>query len=173
MTVFFGTANDIFGLTEVQHGLKSVPPVIEQVFKSLCDKSFSSEVVNRIYLNKHIVQHAVESYYLDLYRLTVFRGITADHHKQAAFLIKWIIKFRPVQIHADVFDPHLSALLSNEHLAIAVGLVVLFRSTTDSKRAIINEAEYICNLVYLLHFHSNISPEQLASELYQLEKRHQ
>ena len=171
MSGFFGTADDIFNLPKVQRGLKGVPPVIEEAFKSLCDKSWSREVTGQIYLNKHIVQHIVESYYLDLYRLTIFRGIVPDHHKQAAFLIKWIIKLRPVQIHADVFNPHLSALLSNECLAITVGLVVLFRSTTNSAQAIINESGYVCNLIYLLHFHSNLSPEQLASELYQLEKR--
>jgi hypothetical protein len=172
MTTFFGTARDILGLEEVQKGLKSVPPVIEEIFKSMCEKSFSPEDVSQMYLNRHILQHAVESYYCDLYRLTIFRGIKADYHKQAAFLIKWIVKLRPVQIHANVNDPHLPVLLCNEHLAVAVGLVILFRSVTNSAQIVAKEADYICNLVYLLHFHSCISPEQLASELYQLEKRY-
>ena len=172
MTTFFGTARDILGLAEVQHGLKSVPPVIEQIFKLLCERSFSPEDACHIYLNKYLLQHAVESYFCDMYRLIIFRGIRADYHKQAAFLIKWIVKLRPIQIHADVVNPRLPVLLCNEYLAIAVGLVVLFRSITNSAQVITNEAGYICNLVYLLHFHSCISPEQLASELYQLEKRY-
>ena len=172
MTRLFGTAEDILGLEEVQRGVKSVPPVIEQIFKRLCEKSFSPEDASNIYLNKYVLQHAVESYYCDLYRLTIFRGIRADYHKQAAFLIKWIVKLRPVQIHADVQNPRLPVLLCNEYLAVTVGLVVLFRSITDSAKVVIDEADYIHNLVYLLHFHSCISPEQLASELYLLEKRY-
>jgi len=172
MTTFFGTASDILGLAEVQHGLKSVPPVIEQIFKLLCERAFLPEDASHIYLNKYLLQHAVESYYCDLYRLTIFRGIQADYHKQAAFLIKWIVKLRPVQIHADVINPRLPALLCNEYLAITVGLVVLFRSVINSAQVVTSESDYICNLAYLLHFHSCISPEQLASELYQLEKRY-
>ena len=172
MTTFFGTARDILGLPEVQQGLQKVPPVIERIFNLLCEKSFSSGDASHIYLNKHILLHALESYYCDLYRLTIFRGIEADYHKQAAFLIKWIVKLRPVQIHADVSNPRLPVLLCNELLAVAVGLVVLFRSVTNSVQVVTNETHYLCNLIYLLHFHSSISPEQLASELYQLEQRY-
>lgn len=172
MTTFFGTARDILGLEEVQKGLRAVPPVIERVFESLWERSFSPEAASQIYLNKHVLFHVLESYYCDLYRLTIFRGIEADYHKQAAFLVKWIVKLRPVQIHADVVNPHVQVLLSNESLAVAVGLVVLFRSIADSKQVVADEAPYVCNLLYLLHDHSSLSPEQLASELYQLEKRY-
>jgi hypothetical protein len=172
MTTFFGTASDILGLEEVQKGLRAVPPVIERIFDLLCERSFSPEEVSQIYLNKHVLLHALESYYCDLYRLTIFRGIEADYHKQAAFLIKWIVKLRPVQIHADVVNPRLLVLLCNELLAVAVGLIVLFRSVADSTSVVTNEIHYLCNLIYLLHYHSCISPEQLASELYQLEKRY-
>lgn len=102
MTRLFGTARDILELKEVQQGLRDVPPVIETVFKKLCEKSFSPEDADLIYLNKYVLQHAVASYFCDMYRLTIFRGINADYHKLAAFLMKWVVKLRPVQIHADV-----------------------------------------------------------------------
>ena len=172
MTRFFGTAGDILGLDEVQQGVRDVPPVIEKIFKILCEKSYTAKDANHIYLNKYILQHAIESYFCDLYRLTIFRGITADYHKQAAFLIKWIVKLRPVQTHADVVNPSLPVLLCNEFLAITVGLVALFRSTAHPMQVVKQEADYIYHLVYLLHFHASFSPEQLASELYQLEKRY-
>ena len=172
MTVFSGTAGYILGLPEVQAGIRTTFTLAERVFQSMCVRSFCPDDANKVYLNKYVLSHTVESYYCDLYRLTLFRGITADNHKQAAFLCKWIAKLRPVQIHADATNPSLSVLLSNEYFAVAVGLVTLFRSVTTPARVIVNEADYIQNLAYLLHYHSCISPEQLASELYQLERRY-
>jgi hypothetical protein len=172
MTAFSGTAQEILEREDVQQWVEQATTLIDKVFKSLLAKSFRSEEMEHIYLNKYILKHAVESYYCDLHRLTIFRGISADRHKQAAFIIKWLTKLRPVQIHADVVNPSIPVMLSNEYLAVAVGLVILFRSAAVPRRIITAEKGYIQNLVYLLHFHSCISPEQLASEFYLLERRH-
>jgi len=172
MTIRSGTAGYILGLPEVQGGMNTMLVLAERVFQSLCRKSFRPEDRDCMYLNKYILAHAIESYFCDLYRLTLFRGITADNHKQAAFLLKWITKLRPVHIHADAVNPSVPVLVSNEYFAVTMGLIVLFRSVLTPAKVIIDEADYIQNLSYLLHYHSSISPEQLASELYQLEKRY-
>ena len=172
MATFSGTAQEILEHEDVQERVGCAATLVDKIFQSLLAKSFRSEDVKYLYLNKYVLKHAIESYYCDLHRLTIFRGITADRHKQAAFLIKWLTKLRPVQIHADLVNPSAPVMLSNEYLAVAVGFVILFRSVTAPNQIITVEKGYIQNLVYLLHFHSCMSPEQLASELYQLEKRY-
>jgi hypothetical protein len=164
-----GSATTILNDEEVQSKITATLRFIDGTFNTLVQKMFKPEVKNQIYINRYILLNLVESYYCDLYRLTHFRGITADHHKQAAFLIKWIIMLRPIQIHADTVDPSIEILLANEFLAVAVGIIIVLRNV-HIKQIIIKENKYIANLVYLLHYHSCYSPEQLASELYQFEQ---
>lgn len=140
-------------------------------FNSMSRRSFKPEDVTHLYLNKHVLLNAIESCVCDLHRLGTFRDITPDRHKEAAFLIKWIMMLRPIQIHADTADPSRVVLLANEYLAIEVGLMIVL--TSANVTAVIREERgYIENLIYLLHYHPCVSPEQFASELYQLERNH-
>jgi len=106
-----------------------------------------------VWLSEQILFEAIASCYCDIYRLQVFRGIThADIHKRTAFLMKWISKFRPVQIVTGTFTKQPADILANEIFAVEVALLLLnvepdvfFRNSRANN--------YAKNMVYLLRFH--------------------
>lgn len=50
-------------------------------------------------MNKALLLHAVESYFLDIRRLKTFHGMErADRYKIAGYFLKWISKIKPIQI---------------------------------------------------------------------------
>ncbi|GHT10539.1 hypothetical protein FACS1894170_02800 [Planctomycetales bacterium] len=117
-------------------------------------------------LNKHLLFAAIGSAYCDIYRLKFFRNLQQeDVHKRAAFLMKWIVKFVPIQLKDG--SKRVSAAISNEYFAITLAMTVM---NIEPNRLLQNPKfkTYASNLVYLLHFHS-CEPEQLASELFLLE----
>ena len=120
-------------------------------------------------VERAILFEAIASCYCDIYRLQVFRGIEhEDVHKRAAFLMRWISKFRPIQICTDKPTNLPTAILANEIFAVEIAMIVLnidpdilFRNSQLNG--------YAKNLVYLLRFHS-CGAEQVASELFLLDK---
>jgi hypothetical protein len=122
-----------------------------------------------VYLNEQILFEAIASCYCDVYRLQVFRGIMhEDSHKRAAFLMKWICKFRPIQISTNNYINAPAIILANEIFAVEVALTILNINSDDFFRnSRLNG--YAKNLVYLLRFHS-CGDEQLASELFLFER---
>jgi hypothetical protein len=118
--------------------------------------------VKGIYLNKYILRHVVESYFLDLGRMKAFHQIDhADQHKRAAFTMLWISKLRPVQIHPDA-DMTEELLLANEQFALHAGLAHLKINISDISPPCLR------NMIYTLHFRQP-PPEILASNMYLLE----
>lgn len=159
---YYFTPQDILKNPMIRYGIAEHVSVIQRVFKQCCDYS-------GVYLSKHLVMEAVGSCFCDLYRLKVFRGIEQeDVHKRAAFLVKWIVKTRPIQIRHDIEDICVSTVQANEILALSTALFVLKISPTQFFRDVRFQG-YMRNFVYLVHFHS-CSAEQLASELYLLEQ---
>ena len=74
-----------------------------------------------------------------------FHEITyADKHKRAGYMIKWIMRFRPIQMESE--QCCVRALLINEHFALTVALKFL-RLSPDA----IPPAFYY-NLVYSLRY---------------------
>ena len=124
---------------------------------------------NHLRLNEQILFEAIGSCYSDIYRLQVFRNIRhADTHKRAAFLMKWIVKYRPIQIVDNVVIRHVSTMLANEIFAVELALTMM----NVKPEKFFNHHEfcnYSNNIVYLLRFHS-CEAEQLASELFLLEQ---
>jgi hypothetical protein len=118
-------------------------------------------------LVRPLLHEAVASAYCDICRLTVFRGIKhADIHKQAAFLVKWIAKLRPIHVRN---YPSGSALqYINEAFAVTIALTIM-AIHPNKLLANSNAAKYADNLLYLLHYNT-CAPEQLASELFLLEQ---
>ena len=120
-------------------------------------------------LNEQILFEAIGACYCDIYRLRVFRNIAnEDVHKRAAFLMKWISKFRPIQVVANKLIDKTSTILANEIFVVEVALTILnivpeefFRNSRLNN--------YAKNTAYLLRFHS-CEAEQLASELFLLEQ---
>jgi hypothetical protein len=75
-------------------------------------------------LNRQLVRIVSESYFKDMDRKKAFHGITyADVHKCAAYMAKWIMRFRPIQLTVE--DARAKPLLANEYLALAMAFVFL------------------------------------------------
>ena len=76
----------------------------------------TENVKNAVYLNKGLLHLAVKSYYDDIHRYKDYSGSKwANNHKQTAYTIKWIVRFKPIQIR-EVFDNE--KYLNNEILDI-------------------------------------------------------
>jgi len=74
----------------------------EDSIKKIFEKFIAREtenVRNAVYLNKGLLHLAVRSYYDDIQRYKDYCGSTwANEHKQTAYTIKWIARFKPIQI---------------------------------------------------------------------------
>ena len=71
--------------------------------------------------NRQLLRIVSESYFKDLDRKKDFHEISyADEHKRAGYMIKWIMRFRPVQLAKE--ECGVRALLANEHFALTVAL---------------------------------------------------
>jgi len=77
----------------------------EDSIKKLFEKFIARKTENikdAVYLNKGLLHLAVRSYYDDIHRYKDYCGSTwANQHKQAAYTIKWIVRFKPIQIKED------------------------------------------------------------------------
>jgi hypothetical protein len=145
--------------------IKSLPEkdVLERLDTLVAIFCYGFKNFKGIYLNRKILRHAVESYFLDLERMKNFHGIKlADQHKRAAFTMLWVTKTHPVQLHTDANMTE-ALLVINEIFAIHAGLSHLEVSIDDVS------STYIRNLIYILHFRQ-VSPEILASAMYLLER---
>lgn len=108
---------------------------------------------------------AVESYYLDLERLKSAHNITLeDEHKQAAFMIKWLVKLRPVQYPAIRVDVGKKRALANEILALHVAFTFL-----RVKPGLVPAPLYD-NLLYFLHYRYADDERGLALMMYMLQQ---
>ena len=85
-----------------------------------------------VYLNTVLLRAAITSYYYDIHRFKDFSGSEwANKHKQAAYTIKWIIRFRPIQIKEST--KHISDEIFdiNIKFALICGFAFLGRTVTD------------------------------------------
>jgi len=77
-------------------------------------------------INMSILTNALYSYFYDLERLHDFHASDGNSYpKQAAYLIKWLIKEKPVWFDSEIFldNEHLELLCEiNEFLALRMGL---------------------------------------------------
>ena len=161
MSHFF-TAEDILKIPHIREGMLRDFAIAERIYTQHY-KHFQVDAE----LNRPLLHEAVASAYCDMSRLTVFRGIkNADIHKQAAFLIKWIAKLRP--IHVRRFPGKSALQYMNEAFAITIALYTM-AIQPDALLANQRAMGYTDNLLYLLHYHA-CAPEQLASELFLLEQ---
>jgi hypothetical protein len=137
-------------------------PVLEAIFA--LEEIFRRNLEPRggIHINRKVLRHAVENYFLDLERMQTFHSIDLpDKHKRSAFLMVWITKTHPIQLATNA-NMDEALLVINEIFAIHVGLAEL------GVRAARCTPGYLRNLVYILHFRT-VTPEVLASAMYLLE----
>ena len=125
--------------------------------------SFSAEFQSSLYLNKKLLACAVRSYFDDIEKFTLYsQSAFADNHKQAAYTIKWISKFRPIQILQETPITY-ESLEINGLYAIFAGFIFLGEGFWDKI-----SPKLLDNLIYTTQYR-NISGKQLATSLYILE----
>lgn len=137
--------------------------LLKSLYNRLMDK-YDIVVRSQVSFNDGLLYAAVRSYYDDIYRFKNYSNSEwADSHKQAGYTIKWLAKFRPIQINLPQ-SPMPNVLFKlNATYAIFVGLTFL-KSETEIKLS----AEYLDHLIYTLTFR-NLSGKQLSSLFYLLE----
>lgn len=114
---------------------------LKQIFDDL-----ASLFEDNVYLNKDLLLHAVESYFIDIERLKEFHGIKhTNDEKIAAFLVKWILRIKPLHIKEGVkVDRY--CFMANEYYAMASALVMLELKWREIGKDLQRE------LLYSLHF---------------------
>lgn len=118
--------------------------MLSKAFYLLVDR-WKPEERKQIALNCQLLRIVSESYFKDLERKKTFHGIRyADEHKRAGYMVKWIMRFRPIQLTGE--NCCTKALLINEHFALTVGLKFL-RLSPD-----LIPPGFYYNLVYSLRY---------------------
>lgn len=125
---------------------------------------YDNEVRKSVYLNWTLLYSAVYSYYDDIYRFKDYScSKWADNHKQAGYMVKWIIKFKPIQINSNSVRVTTLVLTLNAAFALFVGGVFLERGVLNNI-----SPKFYSHLIYSLTYR-NLSGKQLASLFYVLE----
>lgn len=131
---------------------------------SLLIENYDKDISQSVYLNDVLLYATVSSYYDDIYRFKDYScSKWADNHKQAGYTIKWISKFRPIQISSKSTLVDQTILTINAVYALFAGFSFLDRKVSESITS-----HYYNHLIYLL-IYRNISGKQLASLFYVLE----
>jgi len=108
------------------------------------------------YLNNALLHDAVVSYYFDIHKYKFHSGSKwANNHKQAAYTIKWIAKFRPIQIKSSFDNESINAKVLDINLSYAVfcGLSFLDRKVVDLIfKNVEGSKSYYENLIYILRY---------------------
>ncbi len=117
-----------------------------------------------IYLSKELLHCAVNAYFDDIAKYKAYAGSQfADRHKQGAFTMIWISRFKPIQIKAGA-EVNTTFLTINEAFAIYAGLMFLDPDVMEG----MTESFYN-HLVYTLTYRP-IAGRGLATVLYLMEK---
>lgn len=135
---------------------------LKKLYSDLMER-YDQQIRSAVYLNDVILYAAVSSYYDDIYRFKDFScSKWADNHKQAGYMIKWLSKFRPVQIKQGA-EISKTIFTLNSIYALFVGFSFLDREIANSI-----SPHFYNHLVYLT-LYRNLSGKHLASEFYVLE----
>lgn len=122
------------------------------------------EYTDCLYLCKELLHCAVNAYFDDICKYKAYAGSEfADRHKQAAFTMIWISRFKPIQI-IEGAKINTTFLTINEAFAIFAGLMFLnptvIKGMTES---------FYNHLIYTLTYRK-IEARALATSLYLMEK---
>lgn len=116
-----------------------------------------------LFLSKELLHCAVNAYFDDINKYKAYAGSQfADRHKQAAYTMIWITRFKPIQIKEGA-EISKSFLIINQSFAIFAGLVFL---NPRVKNCITKK--FYDHLIYTLTYRS-IEGRGLASMLYLME----
>jgi hypothetical protein len=141
------------------------------------------ELEDKVYLNMDLLHAVVKSYYDDIHRYKHFAySERANSLKQAAYTIKWIAKFRPIQIKEgtyvslQVFDVNLIFALTCGFSLLdrkLIDLIMKDRAKTNYENKSKKESEdeddsFYDKLLYIIRYRP-LSGRQLASMFEALE----
>lgn len=146
------------------------PALIKQryeTFLSLFNEQFLLGLDERyrssIYLSKELLHCVVKAYFDDITRYKVYAGSEyADRHKQAAYTIKWMSRFRPVQIKEGI-EPDTVLLTINEAFSLFAGFMFI-----DPHLVCKISKKFYKHLIYSLTYR-DLSGKGLATMMYLLE----
>lgn len=122
------------------------------------------EYTEFIYLSKELLHCAINAYFDDICKYKAYAGSEfADRHKQAAYTMIWISRFKPIQIMEGA-KINTTFLTVNEAFAIFAGLMFL-------KPSVINgmTESFYNHLIYTLTYRET-GGRSLATILYLMEK---
>ena len=138
-----------------------------ETFLSLYETQFKEGLDERyrdaIFLSKELLHCAVKAYFDDIAKYKAYAGSEfADRHKQAAYSIKWLSRFKPIQLKQDV-ESDTVLLTINEAYSLYAGLIFLEPTviTGISQR-------FYKHLIYTITYR-NLSGKGLATLMYLLE----
>lgn len=149
---------------KLQNDIKDRYDTLLSLFHDQFVEGLATKYRNTIFISKELLHCAVNAYFDDIYRYKTYAGSNyADHHKQAAYTIKWLSRFRPIQLKEEV-EGDTVLLTINESFAIYAGLmfldpVVVKNITKDFYR----------HLIYTLTYR-NLGGKGLATLMYLIEK---
>lgn len=119
---------------------------------------------NSVFLSKELLHCAVKAYFDDIIRYKIYAGSDyADNHKQAAYTIKWLSRFRPIQLREDA-EPDTVLITINESFALFAGF--MFFNPILIQRI---SKKFYKHLIYTLTYRS-ISGKGLSTIMYLIEK---
>lgn len=138
-----------------------------EMIVSLYNRDFivgiKKDTAQGIYLNKELLHCAVKAYFDDIERYKAYAGSEfADSHKQAAYTIKWLNRFKPIQIREDA-KTDTETLSINATFALTVGFTFLHRSVIERMTD-----RFFRHLVYTLTYREPTG-KSLATLMYAIE----
>lgn len=133
-------------------------------------------IQNNLVLSIPLLQTTVNSYFDSIYRYKLYSKTDyADRHKCAAYMMKWIAKYRPIQIRGRssvIEDIPKGVSWVNSYYAVYVALTHLFatNSTTNDPNDILKKCDQNLynDLVYQAQYR-NISGRSMAAQLCSIE----
>ena len=127
--------------------------------------SFSSDwgeaTKKEAFINRRLLLEATYRYFVDINAKKDEHGIArADSHKRAAFTVKWLLHFKPIQYHSS--HTAKDAILANEQFALFIACAFLRVNLSDLSRSLVDHVLY--------HFrHEFYHPEPWATTFYLIE----
>lgn len=123
----------------------------------------AEEYHNQIFLSRELLHCAVKAYFDDIERYKAYAGSEyADRHKQAAYTMKWINRFRPIQLRENAKADSVLVTV-NQRFAIYSGLVFLDPSVTAGMTE-----KFFHHLIYTLTYRP-FTGKMLATLIYAIE----
>ncbi|MDO5525401.1 MAG: hypothetical protein Q4F85_04925 [Prevotella sp.] len=150
-----------------EESIKNRYSTFVRIYNDIFLKGLGEKYSNHLYLSKELLHCAVTAYFDDIQKFKNYAGSTyADCHKQAAYTMLWITRFKPIQLR-ETAKADTTFLTINEIFAVFVGLTFL----NDSVNKYMSKTFYK-HLIYTLVYR-NIDAKGLASLLYVMERASQ